>query len=189
MRGTNGMTGAVTNRTALLNLLLTGYDDLKGRLARRLGSADLAGDALQDTFVRLQSVGDIGAMRSPRAYLFRVAMSLAATRRRSESRLMLDIDSDAFHAFPDEAPGPADVAESRSEIEALKRAILDLPPRRREILVAACMDEIPHRTLAERFGVTVRTIQSELKQALDHCASQVDRPVPRRRSRARPSAN
>ncbi len=176
-----------TNRASLINLLLAGYDDLKRRLARRLGSADLAADALHDTFVRLNSSVEIGPVKSPRAYLFRIAVRLAANRRKAEaygaglSEIELSFD------VVDDAPDPERIVEARSDIEALKRGMMELPRRRREIFIAASVDEIPYPILAERFGVTVRTIQSELKLALVHCAKRLDRDLgmrmPSRRGR------
>jgi RNA polymerase sigma factor (sigma-70 family) len=164
-----------SNRAALLNLLLAGYDDLKSRLTRRLGSAELAGEALQDTFLRLSDAPEMGPIKSPQAYLFRVAMSVAANRRRLENRRMTQSEIEAFVNFADDAPDPARIIEARSEIEALKRAMMELPARRRQILIAACIDETPYYNIARRFGVTVRTIQVELKQALTHCALRLDR--------------
>lgn len=178
-----------TSRATLINLLLTGYEDLKRRLSRRLGSTDIAADALQDTFLRLHSSVEIGPIKSPRAYILRIATRLAADRRRvellggpSETELSLDI--------VDDAPDPERIVEARSEIEVLKRGMMEMPPRRRDILLAVSIDETPSATLAKRFGVTKRTIQTELKLALIHCAKQLDRDIgirmPARRSRISP---
>jgi len=164
-----------TNRATLLNLLVVGYEDLKRRLTRRLGSAELAAEALQDTFLRLQCVDEVGVVQSPRAYLFRVAMRVAANRRIAESRNLSVSETEALFNFIDDAPDPARVIEGRSDFEALERAMSELPPRRREILIAACMEEIPYRIIAKRFGVSMRTVQVEIKQALKHCASRLGR--------------
>jgi RNA polymerase sigma-70 factor (ECF subfamily) len=166
---------ADANRVALLNVLVARYADLKRRLTRRLGSAELAAEALQDTFLRLKCAGEVGDVRSPHAYLFRVAVSVAANRRVVESRSLTVSETEALLNFVDDTPGPARVIEGRSDFEALKRAVGELPSRRREILIAACMQEIPYRTIAERFGISVRTVQVEIKQALKHCALRLGR--------------
>jgi RNA polymerase sigma-70 factor (ECF subfamily) len=163
------------NRAKLLDLLLAGYDELKRRLARKLGSADLASDALHDTYVKLNTNVATGPIKSPNAYLFRVAVRLASDRRKSETRRVNFSDIDPSFDFVDEAPDPARIVEARSDIEALKRGMMELPKRRREMLIAAFLEETPYPILAERFGVTVRTIQSELKLGLLHCAKKLDR--------------
>lgn len=164
-----------TNRTALLTLLVASYDDLKQRLTRRAGSADVADEVLQDTFLRLNSATVIGPVRDLHAYLFRVAMSVASNRRVAERRRLTVSETDALFDLPDDSPGPDRIIEARSEIDALKRVIDELPLRRREILIAIFVDEEPLRQVAERFGISVRTVQVEIKQALAHCAVRLDR--------------
>ncbi|MBZ4241361.1 sigma-70 region 4 domain-containing protein, partial [Mycobacterium tuberculosis] len=46
---------------------------------------------------------------------------------------------------------------------------------RREIFMAICVEEIPLQQVAKRFGISVRTAQVEIKQALVHCAVCIDR--------------
>jgi RNA polymerase sigma factor (sigma-70 family) len=164
-----------TNRTALLTLLVASYDDLRSRLARRAGSADLADEALQDTFLRLSNATGIGPVRDLKAYLFRVALSIVSNRRVAERRRRTVSEVDAVFELADDNPGPDRVIEARSEIGALKRVIQDLPSRRRQIFMAAFVDEVPLKQIAERFGISVRTVQVELKQALVHCAMRLNR--------------
>jgi RNA polymerase sigma-70 factor (ECF subfamily) len=164
-----------TNRTALLTLLVASYDDLRQRLARRSGSAELADEALQDTFLRLSSASAIGPVRDLRSYLFRVAMSVASNRRVAERRHATASEIDALFDLADDSPGPERIIEARSEIAALRQVIEELPGRRREVLMAHFVHEEPLRDIARRFGVSVRTIQVELKHALVHCAVRLER--------------
>jgi RNA polymerase sigma factor (sigma-70 family) len=164
-----------TNRTALLSLLVASYDDLRARLVRRAGSAELADEALQDTFLRLSNATGIGPVRDLKAYLFRVALSVVSNRRVAERRRRIVSEADAVADMVDDKPGPDRVVEARSEIGALKQVIQELPARRREIFMATFVDEIPLRETAAHFGVSVRTVQVEIKQALVHCAIRLDR--------------
>ncbi|WP_159729606.1 RNA polymerase sigma factor [Methylosinus sp. Ce-a6] len=181
-----------TSRATLINLLLAGYDDLKKRLARRLGSSDIAADILHDTFVRLNSDVKIGPVTSPEAYLFRIAMRIAADRRRAES--WDSVESRLFFDIADDTPDPERIVEARSDIEALKRGLMEMPQRRRDILIAASIEEVPYSVLAERFNVTRRTIQNELRLALVHCSKLLNRAPatrmpPRRRRKSEAGQN
>ena len=49
----------------LRDFMLQRYDDLKARLTRRLGCADMASDALQDTWLRLEGKDELGPVDSP----------------------------------------------------------------------------------------------------------------------------
>jgi len=185
--GVGQFTMRESSRAALLSALIEGYDELKRRLARRLGSSDLAGEALQDTFLRLECGNDVGTVRSPRAYLFRTALNMAANRRVAENRRVATSEVDALLAVPDDAPDPARIIEARSDIEALERVLRQLPIRQRDIVRATFIEEESMQDIARRYRVTTRTVQIELREALLYCAERLDRPLARRTA-ARPRA-
>jgi RNA polymerase sigma factor (sigma-70 family) len=149
-------------RDGLLGLLLSTYPDLKRRLAARLGSSDLAGEALQDTYIRLRRSDNIGEIRNPRSYLFRMAINIASNRNRAEARHVSAADVEAQVEIPDEAPDPFRIAEARSELEAVQQALDKLPPRRRAIFRRAWVDGTTHDAIALEFGLAVRTVRHEL---------------------------
>lgn len=157
------------NRTMLRSFLADRYDDLKQRLSRRLGSAELAGDALQDTYVRLGRAEVAGAVQSPAAYLFRMAFNVAMDRQRAEKRRLAHNEVQDLLHLVDDAPGPSQIAEARFEIEALEKAIAELTPRRRVILLAARLQGMPQREIASRLGVSLRLVEKELRLAQEHC--------------------
>lgn len=167
------LAGSEASRVTLQKLLLDGYGNFAERLTRLLGSPELAQDALQETYLRLQRDVELGPIHNPRAYLLRMAMNIASSRRKSEKRLLSMGETDALLAFADEAPDPARAAEARSEMQALVRALAELPARRREIFLASWMQETPHQEIAQRFGITIRTVQIELRDALEHCAQRL----------------
>jgi len=160
---------------ALRNLLLADYRGLDRRLARRLGCADFASDVLQETYLRLEGMSDIGPVRSPKAYLFRIAVNIANDRRRAESRRLTVDEADGLLDIPDDRPDASRVIEDRSEISLLRRAIAELPERRRRVLLLSRIEGVPHREIAESLGVTVRTVEMDLKQAVEHCAQRLKR--------------
>ena len=163
--------------TTLRDLLLADYSGFDRRLTRRLGSADLAADVLQETYLRVEGMSEIGLVRSPKAYLFRIALNIANDRRRAESRRLTADEVDCLLDIPDDRPDPAREIEDRSEVSLLKRAIAELPERRRVVLTLSRIEGLPHREIAERLGVTVRTVETDLKQAIEHCAHRLKRPV------------
>jgi RNA polymerase sigma-70 factor (ECF subfamily) len=162
----------------LQDLLLADYSCIDRRLTRRLGSADLASDVLQETFLRLEGMSEIEPVRSPKAYLFRIALNIANDCRRAESRRLTADEVDCLLDIPDDRPDPAREIEDRSEVNLLKRAIAELPERRRYVLTLSRIEGLPNREIAERLGVTKRTIEIDLKQAIEHCADRLKRPLP-----------
>jgi RNA polymerase sigma-70 factor, ECF subfamily len=159
-----------TVRSNLIDLLLANYEELKRRLARRIGSIDLAADALQDTFIQLKASRNIRPVEHPMAYIFRIAMRLAVKQQKRDGRHVSLYSNELFLDLVDDAPDPNRIVEARLNVELLKRRLAELPERRRNILLAALVDEVPQPVIAQRFNVTVRTVQNELKLGLADCA-------------------
>ena len=169
-----------SNRDLLRHLFVLGYDDLRARLTRRLGSAELANDVLHDTWLRLDRAAPPGELRSPRSYLIQMAFHAALSHWRGEKRLVTLSDAKAAIGLVDEAPDPERAANARSEVEALRRALAELTPRRRQILLLSRLDGIVLRDIAARLGISQRLVELELKHALAHCALRLGRDVVQR---------
>lgn len=169
----------------LRRTLLSRYEVLVRRLTRRLGSSDRAAEALQETFLKLERTEDLGPVANPEAYLLRVAVNMAGSQDRAERRRLKSDEVDALLGVADPAPDPEAVMMSLSDLEALRRVLMDLPARQREILLRARVEGESGQALAERFGVTTRTIELELRRALDFCAARIDRKVIQRFGPAR----
>jgi RNA polymerase sigma factor (sigma-70 family) len=157
--------------SSLRHLLVDDYHGLKERLGRRFGSFDFASEVLHEAWLRLQR-GDAnasaGAVQNPKAYLYRVVLNVATDRQRAERSRLVAADVEAIHLRSQDDLDPARIAEARLELEALAEAINALPPRRRAVFVAARLDGLPYKMIAERLGVTVRVVDRELSIALDH---------------------
>jgi RNA polymerase sigma factor (sigma-70 family) len=161
----------VSEVTLLRQLFLDRYDNLKARLTQRLGSADLAGDVLQDTWLRLSRTEAIGTVRNPLNYLFRMVLNVAQDRRRADKRHLSVVEVESLLHLDDGKPNPADVAEARSDLQVLAAALAELPPRRRAILIAARLDNLPRQEIAARLGISLRLVSKELRLAHEYCVA------------------
>ncbi|MFS2055264.1 RNA polymerase sigma factor, partial [Variovorax sp. CT11-76] len=103
-------------RPILSDYLSRHYASLKRRVTRLLGNGDLAGDALQDTWLRLQSREEEDAIQSPGSYLVRVAVNIAMDIQRRQSRSLSIDEVQSLMELSDPAPGPARPAEQRAEV-------------------------------------------------------------------------
>ncbi len=160
-----------SSRSTLRDLLAQRYEDLKRRLTWRLGSAELASDALHDTWVHLEERNEQGEpVKSPAAYLMRMATNLALDRLQRDRRYMSAEEVETLLAeIADPAPGPAQTVAARDVVEAVARLIESMPPRRRAIFLAVRVDELSNQEAAVRFGVSPRLIGLELKRAHEYC--------------------
>ncbi|MNR78008.1 putative RNA polymerase sigma factor FecI [compost metagenome] len=162
-------------KESLRALFLSRYAQFRRHLHLRLGSEDLANDALHETYLRVEQMNAPSAIKYPSAYLYRIALNIAEDQRKSNARMLSVPEIEGLYEMADELADPSRTFEARTEIDALERALAELPKRRRLIVIAARVDEMPHREIALRFGISVRTVEKELRAGLEHCCERLGR--------------
>ncbi len=157
--------------------LLMRYTIFMKRLTKYLGSADLAGDVLHDTWLRLERGGELSTVRSPDNYLYSMAVNIARNHIQAENRRLSASEIGTLLEIEDEAPDSSRVAEARSELQAMVAIIAELPERQQAILLAARLDGLSRREIARRFDVSVRFVQRELHEAQVYCIERSRKPT------------
>ena len=89
-----------------LALFLERYNDFRNQLKRRLGSEDLAHDAMQEAFLKVNELPPGMPVQQPAAYLFRMALNAAEDHRRRDSRLLTGVEIGELINVADEASDP-----------------------------------------------------------------------------------
>ncbi|SOC06163.1 RNA polymerase sigma-70 factor [Alloalcanivorax xenomutans] len=137
-------------------------------LRRKLGCTEQAADIAQDTFVRVLVRGKPVTDEAPRAFLGTIAKGLVIDfwRRSALEKAYLE----ALAQLPREyAPS----AETRNEaLQMLERvaAMLDgLKTRVRRAFLLYQLGGQNHRQVAEQLGVSTRTAERYVAEALMHC--------------------
>ncbi len=162
---------------ALRELLVNRYEDFRVRLTRQFGSEELASETLHETWLRLHRQGEAGSVHSPAAFLMRIAANIAKDRQRAERRRARRSEIDAALEIADPAPGPAQEAQARLDLKMAERAIMELPVRTRAILIASRLEGVSHQAIADRLGISRRTVLYELNRAVAHLDAQLDNNV------------
>jgi RNA polymerase sigma-70 factor (ECF subfamily) len=173
---------SASNRSILQSVLAADYDGLVRRLTRKFGCSDFASETLHETFARLDGISNATVVQSPKDYLFRTAINIGKNRRRAERIRATAAEIDAVLDVADEAPTPAQAVEAQSEMDALLQVLDELPPRVRQIFEAALIQNLPYSQIADDLGVSLRTVERDVQQAVEHCARRLGRGVARRTS-------
>lgn len=160
----------------LRRLLAERYDTLRAQVAMRLGSsAEMAGDALHDAYVRLAGRDDLDHVQHPHTYLVNAAVHTAIDRMRSDSRLVSEAEIEGLFELPYEGPGPDRVLAGRVEMEQVVGVLDGLPPRQRALLVEYRVNGTPTSELAERWGISQVMVRREIQTAHARCLEAMDR--------------
>jgi RNA polymerase sigma-70 factor (ECF subfamily) len=154
----------------LRELLVRDYVKLKQRLVRRLGSGDAASEVLHEVYLRLGAADAAVAARNPDGYLYRAALNVVADARDADRRWVDKAAIEAIRRSDDTELDPEEIFQARQEWQVLLGALEQLPARRRAVFLAARLDELPHREIAARFGVSVDTVDRELRLTFEFLA-------------------
>ncbi|MBN9408189.1 sigma-70 family RNA polymerase sigma factor [Bordetella petrii] len=158
--------------TVLREFLASNYQRLYQRLLRHLRCPDLASDCLHDAWLRLGEMEVAEPVQNVEAYVYRVACNLAMDVLRSRGRWQSASDVEAeLELLADHSPGPDVIAEARSNLAAFERALEHLPRRHRSVLIGLRVEEKTRQEVADWLRISLRSVDTALRQALDHCAA------------------
>ncbi|MEE9103363.1 MULTISPECIES: sigma-70 family RNA polymerase sigma factor [Pseudomonas] len=137
-------------------------------LRSRLGNAADAADLAQDTFVRVLLKPERIELHTPRAFLRVIARGLVIDHWRREELERAYLDAIA-HLPQAEVPS----AEARQSIlqllENIARLLDGLKPKVRSAFLLAQCEGLPHAQIAKQLGVSVRSVERYVAEALFHC--------------------
>ena len=146
------------------------------RFFRRGGTHhDDVADLVQESFVRLVGATPEASVRTPQAYLRRIARNLLFDRSKRLSHRLA-----GMHVPYDEQCGPVLPPEQTQAIEArqtlmiYERALQELTPRTREVFTLHRDHERTYREIAAELGITVGTVEYHIARALVHIADTLD---------------
>lgn len=138
----------------------------RGRLVRFLiarGAGDAAEDLVQDVWLKV-SVRMDGPISDPLAYLFRAADTLMIDRYRSR-RQAERRDQAWADAREDHEPTADRAVAARQEVTAVAETLAALGTRKETVFRRARIDGVPQRQIAAELGISVSTVESDLRIA------------------------
>lgn len=159
--------------TSLLEQFETHYDAILRFLTHWLGSASLAADVAQDTWVRLRVKDHLPPVSSPRTYFIQTARHVAIDRLRRES-WKIGTEVPVPPDLPADLPEPPLLLDRQQRLARLERAITTLPPRCREVFLLHKFDGLTQREIALKLGISRSMVEKHITRALAHCRDAVD---------------
>ena len=168
--------------TELLRSMLAGDDEALTLLYRRRqagvyrfalqmsGSKSIAEDVTQEVFLFLMREGNVfdPARGSVSAFLFGVARNYVLRRLRVE-QLLAPLNDDSDDNIPMLQTGtdlcPLEDLTRAETIESVRKAVLSLPAKYREVVVLCELQDVSYGETAEILGCAIGTVRSRLHRA------------------------
>lgn len=151
--------------------LLQQYEEeLISFLVKRNHCPDVAADILQDAFIRLLGHKSEACINNPRAFLYRVVANLSVDYHRSHSRREArHAEESVLSDLSDETPALEHQIYTQEQVEHLKLAIAELPPRCREVFIMHKFRHYPYSKIMEELGISESTVLKHIVKAMEHC--------------------
>jgi RNA polymerase sigma-70 factor (ECF subfamily) len=159
------------DEAALTTLFLRKARDVHRFALQMCGSRALADDVTQEVFIVLiREAHTFDAARgSVSAFLMGIARNHVLRRLRRE-RFYVSMGENSEGQNNTDQPGaggdgPLDDLARRETIESVRRSVLALPERYREVVVLCDLQEVSYAEAAEILGCAVGTVRSRLHRA------------------------
>lgn len=153
---------------AVASLYVEHHGWLQMWLRKKLSNAADAADIAHDTFVRVLASRTRPRIVEPRAFLTTIAKGLVidAWRRQEIERAYME----ALAQQPEPlAPSPEAHLVIIETLARIDQLLDGLKPKVRTAFLLAQIEEMPHAAIAERMGVTTRSVERYVAEGLYHC--------------------
>jgi RNA polymerase sigma-19 factor, ECF subfamily len=143
--------------------------ELHRYLLRRLRRPEDVDDVAQEIYLRLIRIDDAEYMRTPLAYLYRVAANALSDWNEVAAQHHDHVlaDSEQVERWAESADGalPSDPSESEDLARQVNLALAGLPPLRAAILVMFEVQGMSYQEIASELRISVHTVEKYLTQA------------------------
>ena len=163
------------DRTAFGQLVDEYKDKIYNYVSRMLNDPYEAEDVTQEAFLRAyRSLSRFRGASSFHTWLYRIASNLAIDvvrkRKRQEPTFSLDEplesdDGEYEREIPDETGSPEDRTSTRETRVAVRRAIMDLPDKLRDVMILYELQGETYEDIADILDVPLGTVKSRLFNA------------------------
>lgn len=153
---------------ALNKLFHQHYTLLLSDVYRLIKDEDTCKDIAQEVFVELWNKREtLDVHTSLRAYLRRAAVNRALNHIKTSKRTVLDDDAQHWAETGENTEDTMEIhdrAETREQL--LRQAIDALPEKCRLVFSLSRFDNMSHKEIAEKLGISVKTIENQITKAM-----------------------
>ena len=157
-------------KPSLLATLIRHYDDLVDHVRRRFGERVFAREVVHDLCVQLLENDEREGVRQPLALLRKIAHDNAISyavfclKKKSLIVTLAELPEVACNTASQERQ-----VDAAKTLDRLAAAISHLPPRCQAVFIMHKLHEIPQAEVAERLGISLKTVEKHLRVGMIAC--------------------
>jgi RNA polymerase sigma-70 factor (ECF subfamily) len=152
------------DRTAFDELVRQTYVDTYTLALRLCSDEEDARDVVQDAYLRAwRSIGSFRGDAAFSTWMYRITANCASSFVTKRRRLRTDpLPSHLEPADLHPESQPEGMAESSADLDQVSRALADLPPKLRAVVVLKDVYGMPHEDIADELGISVSAAKVRL---------------------------
>ena len=139
-------------------------ESLRNFLFYKFGDLDRAKDIMQDSFIKLWNNCKKVPESKAKGYIFTVANN-AFLNDIAHKKVVLKYQNQVDKS-PIHSESPDFLMEEKEFLKRLNAAIASVPEKKREVFLLNRIDKMTYREIAEILGVSVKTVEKRMQDAL-----------------------
>lgn len=132
-------------------------------------------DMAQETFLRAYKFTQDRKIDHPKAYLFRVAKSVALKELTKKTHQMTDYMEEAYDAEPDERSSLEEEVMAEQAVALFCDAIADLPPQCRRVFLMRKYQAMSHKQISEALDISASAVEQHITMGIKRCKQSADK--------------
>lgn len=164
------------NRHLIQVLSEADHQAIRAYANQKVGHQD-ADDLMQEAYLQLLQRNNQDTVREPRAFLFRIIANLSIDAWRKSNRKVVpefEDDSVELENLACQKPTPEALTSGLLEFENFLSVLEGLPELHRHAFILNKIEGLTHAEIASRLGVSTKSIQRYLVEAMEYFADQLD---------------
>ena len=147
---------------------------LKRFLGRFLYNSEDVDDMAQESFLRAYKATDGHDIDSPRAYLFKVARTMAYQEISRNSRRLTDYLEDALERDLDAGTQLEEEVVAQQKVQIYCDAIAQLPNQCRRVFLMRKVQAMSYKAIASELGISISAVEKQVAIGADRCKRLVE---------------
>lgn len=146
---------------------------LKRFIARFFSRPQDVEDVVQEAYLRAFGAVKSGEdVRSPKAFLFRIAKNVALNELATKSRRLTDyIEDSTAQDVIDKGSSAEDQVMGQEKLAMFCGAVASLPEQSRRAFLMRKVYGLSHKEISERLGISISTVEKHVASGLLRCSA------------------
>jgi RNA polymerase sigma factor (sigma-70 family) len=149
------------------------YSAVRSALMRRGRTPHEAEDLVQEAWVRMACYEREHPIEQPEAFLMRIALNLSVDAHRMRVSHGEEVAVEDV-VLIDPAPPADDVVLAKERMARLSLCLRRLSPKTRDIFLSHRLEDLTHREIAARHGLSISTVEKHVARAMLYLADSMD---------------